>query len=184
MSEGPSQVEPHAGTPRTEIAFLDPAEVRFERMDYGGLRMLGPGEEAYDHIRVYRTHPLSMPEEYIAIRVGQSELEQQEIGIIRRLSDLSTEDRTLIVEELEKRYFIHTVEEIVSIREDMGYFYWVVETDKGTQEFPVPIRPKYISRVGARGRLILDVDGNRYGIPDLEALDSRSQALFNRHIYW
>jgi len=184
MTKRAPQAEQQTGGPRVEIEFLDPAEVRFERMDYGGLRMLGPGEEAYDHIRVYRTHPLSMPQEYIAIRVGLSELEQQEVGIVRRLSDLSAEDQTLIEEELEKRYFIHTVEEIVSIREDMGYFYWVVETDKGTREFPVPIRPKYISRVGARGRLILDVDGNRYGIPDLEALDSRSQALFNRHIYW
>ncbi len=184
MTKGAAQAEQQTDGPKVEIEFLDPAEIRFERMAYGGLRMRGPGEDVYDHVRVYRTHPLSMPQEYLAIRVGQSELEQQEIGILRRLSDLAAEDQGLIEEELEKRYFIHTVEEIVSIREDMGYFYWVVETDKGTRDFPVPVRPKYISRVGARGRLIRDVDGNRYSIPDLEALDTRSQALFNRHIYW
>lgn len=170
-------------SPSLEVNFLDPNAVQFERMEYGGLR-LRLGGEVYEHLRVYRAFPLSSPEEYIAIRVGDSELEQREIGQIRDMNELATEDRALIAEELQKRYFIHTIEKIVSIREDMGYFYWVVETDKGMQEFPVPIRPKYVAHIGPRGRLVLDIDGNRYGIPDLEALDSHSQAIFDRHVYW
>lgn len=186
MSEtSSSEPDVDSAAPQLEVNFLDPAAVRFERMEYGGLRMTtGEDGEGFDHIVVYRAYPLSKPGEYIAIRIGHSELEQREIGMIRRLSELDPEGQELIEEALEKRYFVHTVEEIVSIREDMGYFYWVVETDKGTQEFPVPISPRHIAHVGAGGRLVIDIDGNRYGIPDLEALDVRSQALFHRHIYW
>jgi len=172
------------GQPRLEVQFLDPVTIRFERMAYGGLRVILPDGEMHEHVRIYRVYPLSMPDEYIAVRIGDSELEQREIGMVRRLKDLRPEDRRLIAEELEKRYFIHTVERIVSIREDMGYFYWEIETDKGRQEFPVPISPRYIPNVGARGRLVIDIDGNRYDIPDLEALDASSQAIFHRHIYW
>ena len=170
--------------PQLEVNFLDPSELRFERMAYGGLQLETADGVVHDHLRVYRAFPLSKPDEYVALRVGDSELEQREIGMIRRLADLRPEYLRLIEEDLRKRYFVHTVERIVSIREDMGYFYWVVETNKGTQEFPVPIRPRYITHVGPRGRLIMDIDGNRYDIPDLEGLDLHSQAIFHRYIYW
>ena len=169
--------------PALHINFLDPDKVRFEREAFGRLSLRLDGE-VYDHLRIYRSFPLSRPNEYIAVRVGDSELEQKEIGQIRDINALAAGDRTLILEEIQKRYFIHTVSKIISIREDMGYFYWAVETDKGTQEFPVPIRTKYVSRIGPRGRLISDVDGNRYSIPDLEAMDSRSRSVFERYIYW
>ena len=183
MNESKPRANGPREAPTLEVDFLDPKKVRVERMALGGLSLELDGE-IHDHLRVYRSFPLSRPNEYIAIRVGDSELEQREIGQIRDLNALSPGDRELIAEELQKRYFIHTVEKIISIREDMGYFYWVVETDKGTQEFPVPIRTKYVFPIGQRGRLISDVDGNRYGIPDLEALDSHSRSVFQRYIYW
>ena len=169
--------------PNLEVDFLDPRGLRFERMASGGLSLEVEGQ-VYEHLRVYRSFPLSLPEEYIAIRIGDSELEQQEIGQIRRISDLRPEGRALILEELRKRYFVHTVEKIVSMREDMGYFYWTVETDKGPLEFPVPISTRYVSRVGPRGRQIRDADGNRYAIPDLDAMDAHSRSVFDRYIYW
>ncbi len=179
-----------AGSPTdTELAqvrvrMLDPNQVRFERMPLGGLQMTDADGTVYDHVLVYRAFPLSRPGEYISVRRGRSELEQKEIGMIRRLEDLAADQRAEVESDLEKRYFVHTVLRIVSIREDMGYFYWVVETDKGLREFPVPIRPRYITYLPPRGRLVMDIDGNRYGIPDLPSLDARSQALFHKHIYW
>lgn len=169
---------------RLEVEYLDPGEIRFSRMTHGGLQIVKGDGETFEHVIVYRTHPLSMPDEYISVRIGRSELEQKEIGIIRRLDDLRREDRALILEELRKRYFSHTVESIESIEEEMGYFYWVVDTDKGRREFPVPIRPRHITFVRPRGRIITDIDGNRYGIRDLEKLDAVSQAIFHKHIYW
>jgi len=176
-ASGPNQ------DPTLHVNFLHPDRLRFKRMEYGGLSLELDGE-VHEHLRVYLVFPLSRPDEYIAIRIGDSELEQREIGQIRYLRELAPEDRALIAEELQKRYFIHTIEKIDSIREDMGYFYWSVETDKGAREFPVPISTKYVFRVGPTGRLVSDVDGNRYAIPDLDALDSHSRGVFSRYIYW
>jgi hypothetical protein len=180
----PDPFEAPSEPPRVRIEFLDPEAIRFERTDHGSLRMTIADGKSIDHVLVYRTHPLSMPREYIAVRVGRSELEQKELGIIRDMADLRAEDCDLIEDELQKRYFIHTVTSIISVREEMGYFYWIVETDKGRREFPVPIRPRHIKYVRPRGRVIIDIDGNRYGIRDLAALDPVSQAMYHRHIYW
>ena len=37
---------------------------------------------------------------------------------------------------------------------------------------------------GARGRVLIDLDDNRYLIPDLEELTAGEQVLFQRYIYW
>ena len=37
---------------------------------------------------------------------------------------------------------------------------------------------------GAAGKLLIDVDDNRYLVPDIEALPRRQQTLFRRFIYW
>lgn len=180
----PDPFETPVEPPRVKIEYLKTDGLRFERTPHGSLRMTTADGQTFEHVLVYRTHPLSMPTEYISVRVGRSELEQKEIGIIRDLADLPAEDRELIEDDLQKRYFVHAVTSIVSIREEMGYFYWIVETDKGRREFPVPIRPRHIKYVRPRGRVIIDVDGNRYGIRDLDALDAASQAMYHRHIYW
>jgi hypothetical protein len=37
---------------------------------------------------------------------------------------------------------------------------------------------------GESGKLLIDVDDNRYLIPDVEALPRRRHLLFRRFIYW
>jgi len=37
---------------------------------------------------------------------------------------------------------------------------------------------------GGRGKILIDVDDNRYLIPDLDALDPKQRSDFQRYIYW
>jgi hypothetical protein len=37
---------------------------------------------------------------------------------------------------------------------------------------------------GENGKLLLDVDDNRYLIPDVDALPRRQHLLFRRYVYW
>ena len=170
---------------------------------YEGIRYLGPGDfalslddlghlcatmadgERHQHVHVYRTRPISNPNSYISLRVGETPSEQRELGIIRHLDPLPIGERRLIAEQLDLRYFVHTITHIRSIREELGFLYWTCESNKGTRHFAVPRGdPRSVVTANDVCRIVTDIDGNRYEIPDLTRLDATSRALFHRYIYW
>src|SRR5690606_6122928 len=116
------------------IRYLDPRELRIYSMVEGDMRVTY-GSEVYNHVRAYRCFPISRPSEFIALWTGNSALEHEEIGVIRRLKELGPSSRLAVEHELSKRYFIHYIRSIRSIREDVGFLTWNVETDKGPMEF-------------------------------------------------
>ncbi|HBK68335.1 MAG TPA: hypothetical protein DDZ91_06820 [Firmicutes bacterium] len=98
------------------------------------------------------------------------------------LKPLPAVTQALIENELDKRYFIHQILSIQSIKEEWGVLSWKVNTDKGYKEFSLSNRDQpQIIPIKERGRLITDANGNRYVIPDLKLLDSRSRLEFLRH---
>lgn len=98
----------------------------------------------------------------------------EELGILRRLDELPPEMQDVVVEEVEKAYFVPRILQIVSIEEEFGIQQWEVRTDRGPRTFEVTersgIRPFDNYRI-----VIKDVDGNRYQIADTRLLDRRSQ---------
>jgi hypothetical protein len=170
------------------IRYLNPA--RFQVMEHDqGLRVVIDGEEVHDHVLAYACFPISDPRRYISLRVGVSALDQKEIGMIRDLSQLTDGQRRLVSNALAKRYFVHTIAEIYTIREEFGYLYWDDETDKGRREFPVKrwdqnrVR-EFEGPNGEIGWTIIDADKNRYEIPDMRKLDSASRSIFYAKIHW
>ncbi len=167
------------------IRYLAPAEIVFHQNDLGQLcARMSDGTE-YTDVLVYCTRPISDPERYISIRVGATATEQREIGLIRKLDALAPGQRRLLKEALGRRYFIHIISKIHSLREEFGYLYWDVETDKGRRQFPTARwdQSKCV-HAGNGCHIITDVDGNRYEIPNLDALDLDSRSRFRRYIYW
>jgi len=167
------------------IRYLTPDEVTFYHNDLGQLCLrLADGSDSQE-VLVFRTLPISDPHRYISIRVGATASEQREIGILRDLKALPADQRRLLTEELDRRYFIHIITKVRSIREELGFLYWDCETDKGRREFAVPRwNQGKVIETHTGGRVVTDVDGNRYEIPDLAALDAESRARFLRYIYW
>ena len=171
--------------PVPRIRRLDAKELHVYALDEGGLRVTYKDEE-YDHVHAYRCFPVSRPSEYIALWTGTSALEHREIGMLRRLKELAPSSLLAVQHELAKRYFIHYIKRIKSITEELGFLEWDVETDKGDMEFMTRRwdRDTVSSEASVKGRIILDVDNNRYEIEDLETLDDDSKAMFNKFIYW
>ena len=97
--------------------------------------------------------------------------------MIDDLSEVDADTRALIEEELEKRYLTSIVKEVISIRAEYGTSYWEVETDRGNRDFVVQNVSENAQWPGARRLLLIDVDGNRFEIPDLDTLDDRSRKL-------
>lgn len=175
----------HSVVPR--MRYLDPKALHIYSMDEGAMRVVYEGE-TYDYVRAYRCFPVSRPSEFIALWTGASALEHQQIGLIRRLKELAPSSRLAVEHELAKRYFIHFIQRINTLKENkdnIGFLVWNVQTDKGDIEFLTRRwERRTVVEGGANGRIIFDIDDNRYEIEDLAQLDAASQALFAKYIYW
>jgi ATP-binding cassette subfamily B protein len=170
--------------------FLQPDEVTFEQLPNGELRaIVEPAEpggtvETLDHVRLFQAMPLTEPDHYVSIRHGHPR--QREVGIIAHLSDLAPEQRRLAQEALRRRYISQIVLRITKIKQEFGLLEWDVETDRGRRQFSLPQSGAYVIEYGnlAEGRIVFDVYGNRYLIPNIHHLDQKSLSTFRRYVYW
>ncbi len=166
-----------------KIQYFNTKNIQIYSKDMGGMRVEYEGEE-YDNVHAYRCFPISRPSEFIALWTGQSALEHREIGMIRRLKELPPSSRLAVEHELSKRYFIHYIQQIEDIKEEMGFLVWSAETDKGPMEFLTRRHDRNsVIEVNTKCHIIVDVDNNRYEIEDLDTLDATSKKKF-LNLYW
>jgi hypothetical protein len=161
-------------TPR----YLEPEKVRLFRSPAGSARLELAGEVCYPRVVVRRLQPLTEPERYIALWAG----EDAEIGILRDTQDLDDESRAILHEELAKRYFAPAIHRIIRVQERFGVHEWEVVTSHGRITFSVRGLHQNVKQVPPARLFVTDVQGNRYDIPDVNALDPRSYRQIQRHV--
>ena len=116
------------------MRFLEPAQLKIARTAGGGVLALDvAGGEHYDHVDAYRVFPLSDGQRWISLRVHGG----AEIGVIRHPEQLPEEQRRLLTEELERRYFAPRIPSIESLVEKFGESHWRVVTSAGPCRFRV-----------------------------------------------
>jgi hypothetical protein len=140
-------------------------------------------ERIYGGVYAAYAFPVAHPDEYISLIHTGGE-EEIEIGVIRNLSEFPEEDATLVRQALARRYFVHTITRIRRVGWKYGFVNMEVETDKGEADILVPWRHDRAFDYGRLGKVLIDVDDNRYLIPDLEQLTPRERNEFQRYIYW
>ena len=140
------------------------------------LRLTIADDRSYLKVKVVRAAPLSYPDQYISFLDGKDE----EICMVDDLGELDEGARAIVAEELDRRYLTSVVQEVHSLRNEFGTSYWDVQTNRGQREFVVQNVAENAQWLGDHRLLLLDVDGNRFEIPDLEALDRRSLALIEQ----
>jgi len=118
--------------------------------------------------------PLSYPEKEIVLQGN----DKVELGIIEDLATLKPEIRKAILDQLEKRYFLPQVTMIHKMTERFGSAIWDLETDRGRIVISTRQLNEAVRELGPKRFLIVDVDGNRYEIKDLDTLPPESQAHF------
>jgi len=118
--------------------------------------------------------PLSYPEREIVLQGN----EETELGIIEDLATLKPEIRQAIQQQLEKRYFLPQVTKIHKMTERFGSAIWDLETDRGRVAISTRQLNEAVRELGPRRFLIVDVEGNRYEIKELNDLPPESQAHF------
>ena len=154
------------------VNILDPKKIRISRDESGRLKIIFKGGAEVIVKRIIKAFPLTMPWRYI-ILIDEND---QEIGVIKAIKDLDESSRRILVEQLEKIYFIPKITKIHQIKEEFGVLLWETETNKGPRRFEVTSR-RDIKKIGKRRIIIKDADGNLYDIPDYARLDQRSKVL-------
>ena len=161
-------------TPR----YLDPEKIRLFRSPMGSPRLEILEEVCYTRVAVRRILPLSDPDRYISLGIG----EEVEIGIIEDPSQLDSESREILREELDKRYFTPIIQKVYRVKERFGIHDWEVGTSRGRITFSVQGLHQNVRHFPPARLLVTDVRGNRYDIPDYHRLDSNSFNQIQRHL--
>ena len=117
-----------------------------------------------------RAFPFDMPFQYIAAL----DSEEREIGMIVSLKDFDAVTEELLREELARIYYTPKILRILSLKERYGFSYWQVVTEEGEAAFTVQDTFRNLLRIGENRAAIFDVDGNRFEIEDIAALDRKS----------
>lgn len=126
--------------------------------------------------RVKRAFPMSDKDEYYSIQDGMN----KEVGVLRSLDGLDPESRKIIEEMLNRHYFQPIISQIRSLKQDAGMWKFEVMTHRGPAEFYVRNWRDSAYELGIGRWQISSVDGLRFEIPDLNALDVKSQDLLDQ----
>lgn len=125
----------------------------------------------YNRVFLHRDFPFEKLWEYISVLDADS----KEIGIIINVADFNEETSVLLRTELERKYYCPEVKTIESLKERYGFSYWTVVTAEDRKvSFTMQDTFRNIIRVGQDKCLLLDVDGNRFIIESIAALDRKS----------
>jgi len=166
-----------------EIVNLD-APLSMFRYDGENLTYTAADGTFFPIVTLRRCFPLSASNTHIIVRVPDTEAERGcELGLIADVSQLGPASREAVERELRLHYFVPRIEKIHSIREEFGFLYWSVDTDRGHKEFVM--RDSVISSVRrvSDGRwLIIDINQTRYEIYNFESLDLKGQDLLRRYL--
>ncbi len=152
------------------LSYLSPEDIYFSKNGEFPRAKLADGEE-YDRVWLHRVFPFDLSDEFISVQTKDNE----EIGIIRRLSDFDEEVQKILCDELDRKYFIPKIKKILTLKERRGFSYWKVETDIGEMELSLQDTYRSLTKIGDDRLFVNDISGNRFEIESLAALDRKSK---------
>lgn len=178
-------VHPHTERGMVDFAprWLTPEETRLQLGERSTLQA-AVGEDLYDGLFAVRALPATSPNQFISLRYADDDGQEHEVGMIGDLADWPAYHRSLLEQALARRYFVRVITAIDGIESKYGLLTFQVQTNRGPLCFTMRHSHSQAQEYGENGKLLLDVDDNRYLIPDVDALPRRQHLLFRRYVYW
>jgi ABC-type multidrug transport system ATPase subunit len=167
-----------------EIRWLDPAQTTFLRGPMGSIQMESTEGECIAGIYVAAAFPATHPEKYLSVRTWDAHGEDKEVGIIADLTQWPRDAQMLLRAAKDRRYLLRRIQRIESLELEHGHLWFRVQTDRGAESFAMRWTPTQAVDFGRNGKLIIDVEDNRYVIEDFASLCTEEHDLVRRHIYW
>jgi ABC-type multidrug transport system ATPase subunit len=166
------------------VRWLDPSNAEIRRDARGALVVTAKGEAEHAGVFALRIIPVQHAERYISLRNYDAENREQEVGILRSLSDWPTETQGVLRAALARRYFVYIVTGIKRVEQFQNFLAFEIETDHGPKNFITRYAGATAIEFGTGGKMLIDVEDNRYLIPEVAALPLRDRMVFERYIYW
>lgn len=154
---------------------MDPKELKLFYWPKDRLRLTVGDEKSYHTVKPTWAAPLSRPNRYLALMDGKG----NEIVTINDPAELPTGSWEAVEAELRRRYLTSNIKSISQARVEFGATYWHAETDRGERDFVTQSLQENAQWLSAVHLLLIDVDGNRFEIPDVTAMDAKSQELIH-----
>ena len=164
--------------------WLTPDNAAIHLGNRGLLHVTVRNERIYGGAFAVRSIPVRFPRKYISLRWFNVENHEEEVGLIRDLDQWPDAARQLVSESLLKRYFVHTIQAIYSVRQVQNYLEFDTETDLGPMSFIMRYSSDSATSYGEGGKMLLDMEENRFLIPSMSDLPEPDRRLFERYIYW
>ncbi len=147
------------------------------RDTWGHLQLLDADGKVYPDVSVIPLFPISASKQWISI----VSCEGQELACLDDLSGITQENRRRIDEELAFREFVPIIQRVVRVSGNTEPCEWVVETNHGLTSFVLKAEED-VRRVSAWAVNIMDANGIRFRVEDLNQLDSRSRAFIEWYV--
>jgi hypothetical protein len=157
--------------------FLEPPDVRFfYPPNSSHPRAEIVGDRCLLSVRVKRVFPLSKPESFYSVQ----DAADKEVGILVTLQGLDAESKKVVDTELDRRYYTPHITQIRVLKQDGGMWLFDVQTQRGKDNFYVRNWRDNSFEIQPGRWQILSVDGRRFEIQNIDALDARSQRLLEQ----
>lgn len=159
------------------LRYLDPAQVRAwlpPAASHPRVEILG--ERTILAALVKRSFPLSEPDRFLSIQESNG----TEVGVLKTTNGLESETARIFSEQLDRRYFTPRILHIDSLRQEAGMWRFSVQTQRGATEFFVRNWRDSANEIAPGRWQIHSVDGGRFEIENLEAMDATSRRLMDQ----
>ena len=164
--------------------WLEPGEVELREGPYQSLEVVLPDGTVHRGVFAVRCFPATRPDDFISLRVWDRDGNEVELGIVRHLGRWSSDTQKLLRAALGRRYFLRRITGIEDIKVECGYLRLGVKTDQGPTQFTMRWNQSHAQDFGARGKVLLDLEDNRFLVPDVDELPLRDRELLQRYVYW
>lgn len=163
--------------------WLRPESAVLRAGPHGGLEVR-VGVETFGGVFAVRALPATRPDEFVSLRYADADGHEHEVGMVRDLRDWPAGPRALIERSLAGRYVVREVLAVEAIEFRHNLLTLTLRTDRGPAVVTMRNTHSAAQDYGESGKLLTDVDDNRYLVRDVTALPRRQQLLFKRYIYW
>jgi hypothetical protein len=164
--------------------WLTPADAELTASPRGAIELAFLDGPIHRGVFAVNLFPATNPRDYVSLRVWTRDGQEQEIGILRELDLWGAEARTLVEAALNRRYYLQPITGIDQLRLELGHLHFDARTLHGPRRFTMRWSQAQVQDFGDRGKVLVDVDDNRFLVPDVAALPPRERDVFQRYVYW